>query len=235
MSYTINLGRRIDKFGTERNFVWNLGKSEDREYVSTTLIVNYSSSVYLRLFMKNVVQSCTENKDDIELICCDLDNENRFDFNNYSSVENIAGIVEDIIELLFRRFKILETNQVNNIRHLKDSDRYKNIVLCVSNTYKLMHTDDYKSLEKIKQGLSTIARLGRAVGVHLLILTDGNIDRTLSPDLIYNCSLRLSLGELNEADSNTLFNKDISGKKDTSFDGFVKFMSDDLERVILKC
>lgn len=234
MACSIKLGKRIDKYGTERNFVWNLGRSEDKEYTSTTLLVNYGSPVYLRFFMKNVVQSCAENKEDIELICCDLDNENRFDFNNYHSVENIANMIEDVVKLVFSRFKVLEENAVNNIRHLEDSDKYKNIVLCISNTHKLMHTDDYESLQKIEQGLTTIARLGRAVGIHSLILTDGKVHSSLTDAIINNCSLRLSLGEINEDDSNMLFNEDVSGKKYNNIDGYVKFMNDDLESVVLK-
>ena len=97
-----------------------------------------------------------------------------------------------------------------------------------------MHTDDYESLQKIEQGLTTIARLGRAVGIHSLILTDGKVGSSIPNTVINNSNLRLSLGEINEDDSNMLFNEDVSGKKYNNIDGYVKFMNDDLESVVLK-
>ena len=73
-----------------------------------------------------------------------------------------------------------------------------------------MTSDDYKSVETIKQNMGSIARLGRAAGVHLALAMQRASGGTVSTDLMNNIQQSILLGAFDSGSSTNLFEKDIS-------------------------
>ena len=73
-----------------------------------------------------------------------------------------------------------------------------------------MTSDDYKSVDTIKQAMGSIARLGRAGGTHLALAMQRPSGGTVSSDLMNNIQQTIILGAFDSGASTLLFEKDIS-------------------------
>ncbi len=76
----------------------------------------------------------------------------------------------------------------------------------------LKDTDDYKSVDTIKQALGSIARLGRAAGTHLVLCCQRAQGSVISTDLKNNIGMSILLGGFDDAASYLMFNQDISDR-----------------------
>lgn len=86
----------------------------------------------------------------------------------------------------------------------------KILLFLVDEMNELMTSDDYKSVETIKQNMGSIARLGRAAGVHLALAMQRASGGTVSTDLMNNIQQSILLGAFDSGSSTNLFEKDIS-------------------------
>ena len=86
-----------------------------------------------------------------------------------------------------------------------------------------MTSDDYQSVDKVKQALGSIARLGRAAAVHLALACQRASGSTISSDLKNNIQMSVLLGGFDEGASQLMFEKDISNlaKPDIKGRGFI--------------
>ena len=75
---------------------------------------------------------------------------------------------------------------------------------------ELMNSDDYKSVDTVKQALGSIARLGRAAGVHLALACQRASGGTISSDLKNNIQMSCLLGGFDSGAGTLMFEKDIS-------------------------
>lgn len=73
-----------------------------------------------------------------------------------------------------------------------------------------MTSDDYKSVDIVKQALGSIARLGRAAAVHLALACQRASGSTISTDLKNNIQMSVLLGGFDDGASQLMFEKDIS-------------------------
>lgn len=86
----------------------------------------------------------------------------------------------------------------------------KVVMLMIDELNELMCSDDYKSVDIIKTGLGSIARLGRAAGVHLVLGCQRASGSTISSDLKNNIQLCCLLGGFDDTASSLMFEKDVS-------------------------
>lgn len=86
-----------------------------------------------------------------------------------------------------------------------------------------MNSDDYRSVDTVKMALGSIARLGRAAGVHLALACQRASGNTISSDLKNNIQMSCLLGSFDGAASTLMFDKDISNlcKPETKGRGFI--------------
>ena len=84
---------------------------------------------------------------------------------------------------------------------------------------ELMTSDDYKSVDIVKGALGSIARLGRAAGVHLALACQRASGNTISADLKNNIQMSCLLGGFDDGASQLMFEKDISNLAKPSIKG----------------
>ena len=90
-----------------------------------------------------------------------------------------------------------------------------------------MTSEDYKSVDTVKGALGSIARLGRAAGVHLALACQRASGSTISTDLKNNIQMSCLLGGFDDGSSNLMFEKDISqlSKPQIKGRGFIGLIS----------
>lgn len=86
----------------------------------------------------------------------------------------------------------------------------KILLLLIDEMNELMNGEDYKSIDTIKGALGSIARLGRAAGVHLALAMQRASGGTVSSDLMNNIQQSILLGAFDSGSSTLMFEKDIT-------------------------
>lgn len=98
----------------------------------------------------------------------------------------------------------------NSIRMSKGIYTPKVLLFLADELNELMTSDDYKSVDVVKQALGSIARLGRAAAVHLALACQRASGSTISTDLKNNIQMSVLLGGFDDGASQLMFEKDIS-------------------------
>lgn len=98
----------------------------------------------------------------------------------------------------------------NSIRKTKGIYTPKALLFLADELNELMTSDDYKSVDIVKGALGSIARLGRAAGVHLALACQRASGSTISTDLKNNIQMSVLLGGFDDGASQLMFEKDIS-------------------------
>ena len=88
----------------------------------------------------------------------------------------------------------------------------KATVIMIDEMTELMCSSDYKAVDMIKSGLGSIARLGRAVGIHLVLSCQRASGSTISTDLKNNIQMLCQLGGFDSGSSTLMFERDISDR-----------------------
>ena len=73
---------------------------------------------------------------------------------------------------------------------------------------ELMTSDDFKSVEVVRNSLGSIARLGRAAGCHLALACQRASSGTINGDLMNNIQQSILLGAFDSGSSTMMFEKD---------------------------
>ena len=84
------------------------------------------------------------------------------------------------------------------------------IVFMADELAELMTSEDYKSVDTIKTALGSIARLGRAAGVHLVLCCQRASGSVISTDLKNNIQMSILLGGFDDGASTLIFEQDLS-------------------------
>ena len=100
--------------------------------------------------------------------------------------------------------------QKGDIKKSKGIFKPKILLFLVDEMNELMTSDDYKSVDTIKNAMGSIARLGRAAGVHLALAMQRASGGTVSSDLMNNIQQSILLGAFDSGSSTLMFEKDIS-------------------------
>lgn len=98
----------------------------------------------------------------------------------------------------------------DSIRKKKGIFTPKALIFLADELNELMTSDDYKSVDTVKGALGSIARLGRAAGVHLALACQRASGSTISSDLKNNIQMSILLGDFDDGASVLMFEKDIS-------------------------
>ncbi|MBQ8218281.1 MAG: hypothetical protein IJZ79_03155 [Bacilli bacterium] len=98
----------------------------------------------------------------------------------------------------------------NSIRMSKGIYTPKILLFLADELNELMTSEDYKSVDTVKQALGSIARLGRAAAVHLALACQRASGSTISTDLKNNIQMSVLLGGFDDGASQLMFEKDIS-------------------------
>lgn len=96
----------------------------------------------------------------------------------------------------------------NSIRMSKGIFVPKIMLFLADELNELMTSDDYKSVDIVKQALGSIARLGRAAAVHLALACQRASGSTISTDLKNNIQMSCLLGGFDDGASQLMFEKD---------------------------
>lgn len=162
--------------------------------------------------LKNMACQLVNRKVDVEFVSripvFDVD-EDSFGLRKTSvDIAELATITESIRNEMMNRFKQMEKEQVNSVYKLKD--RVNSKVLIIDGLDNYIYTDDYKSVEKVKSDLGSIARLGRAAGIMLIVSCQRPGGVVISSDLAANIPNRIITGKIIDASvSHLMFDQDV--------------------------
>ena len=100
---------------------------------------------------------------------------------------------------------------INNksIRKSKGIYDPKALIFLADELNELMNADNFMCVETIKNSLGSIARLGRAAGVHLALACQSASRGTISTDLQNNIQMSILLGGFDDSASQTVLDKSI--------------------------
>ena len=95
---------------------------------------------------------------------------------------------------------------------IKKRDKYKPkaILILIDEMTEVMSDGNYRLVESIRSSLGSIARLGRAAGVHLCLATQRPSANVINSDLRNNIHMACLLGDFDSGASSLVFDKDIS-------------------------
>lgn len=129
----------------------------------------------------------------------------------------------------------LDDDLLNNTKEVEVDYKPKNILLVISDMTELMNSADYKSVEKIRSTMGSIARLGRAAGINIIIIAQRMSVGVITSDLNYNIQSRFLIGAFDNGTSLAMFEKDISdeAKPEIKGRGFAQFNFGDIYEVQL--
>lgn len=111
-----------------------------------------------------------------------------------------------------------------NIQKTKGKFQPKAILILCDEMSEVMNDSNYKMVNSISNSLGSIARLGRAAGVHLCLATQRPSSNVINADLKNNIQMSCLLGDFDTGASSLLFDKDISylSKPEIKGRGFLK-------------
>lgn len=127
------------------------------------------------------------------------------------TIRTIESIYNDLKKGTYK--KIMVNGQpitLKDITPFKGQYAPKAVVLMIDELAEVMCSDDHTSVDTIEKGLGSIARLGKASGVHLVLACQKVSSSVISSDLINNLQMKILLGCFNDEASIFVFDKDVS-------------------------
>ena len=118
---------------------------------------------------------------------------------------------------------MMELTSKDIIKH-KEQYKPKAILILVDELSEVMNDSNYKLVSSIQNSLGSIARLGRAAGVHLCLATQRPSSNVINSDLKNNIQMGCLLGDFDSGASALIFDKDVSAmsKPEIKGRGFIK-------------
>ena len=129
-------------------------------------------------------------------------------YKHTTNVKELADLLVSYQTEMMDRFKKMESASVNSAYKLKEPVKTKVIIIDGLNEY--MCNDDYRSVDKIKNTLGSIARLGRAAGIMLILTCERPGGNVISTDLFNNIINRVNVGKIADVNvSQLMFDEDL--------------------------
>lgn len=122
----------------------------------------------------------------------------------YKQIDNLQGVQ------LYERKGYNSYITKKDITPTKGTYSHKCIIFQCDELNELMTSDNYSCVDRVKDALGSIARLGRASDVHLVLACQRASGNTISNDLMNNIKQKLLLGMFDSGSSTLMFEKDIS-------------------------
>lgn len=112
----------------------------------------------------------------------------------------------------------------NNITKTKGKYKPKALLILVDEMSEVMSGSDFRKVSSIQENIGSIARLGRAAGVHLCLATQRPSSNVINSDLKNNIQQSLILGDFDAGASSLIFDEDVShlSKPEIKGRGFIK-------------
>lgn len=112
---------------------------------------------------------------------------------------------------------------IENIKETSGIYKPTAIMLMIDELAEVMSSEDYKSVDAVKTALGSISRLGRPVGVFMVLGCQRASGSVISTDLKNNINMSILLGNFDDAASCLMFEKDISNycRPDIKGRGFI--------------
>ena len=127
------------------------------------------------------------------------------------TIRTIESIYNDLKNETYKKIMINgQSIALKDIKPFKGQYIPKAIVLMIDELAEVMCSDDHKSVDTIKKGLGSVARLGGASGVHLVLACPRASGSVISSDLMNNLQMKILLGCFNDEASEFIFDKDVS-------------------------
>lgn len=112
--------------------------------------------------------------------------------------DKLLGVLDDILGELERRRTLLVDSETRNISefNIKTNNNLNRIILCCDEVAEVLDKtgldkEEKEKVQKIEAKISTIARLGRAFGIHLLLSTQRPDAEVLKGQIKNNVSIRI--------------------------------------------
>jgi len=147
-------------------------------------------------------------------------------YRNHPHVLKVATELEDSLELIeqleremLKRYDVMEKEGINHFRELKEAP--PPILLMVDETFQLLaptgiKSDEGKAQDEMKARigilLSSIARLGRASGIHQVLATQRPDAKVLPGELKANLDARIAQGRMDTIPSQMTLDSDAATK-----------------------
>lgn len=172
---------------------------------STTYINNYSSIIVTgdedtgkTKLLINIVKQLSNKGVSIDFITEEalskfIDNE-YCNFHSSASVAECAKVLENAKEEIGNRFKLIQKECVNTVYNLSSIPQQK--VIVIDNLKYYMDSEDYKSVDIIKQTLQYIANIGMDVNIHVIISCVKPSGSVISTELRSTCKHFIHTGPL---------------------------------------
>lgn len=112
----------------------------------------------------------------------------------------------------------------NNITKTKGKYKPKALLILIDEMSEVMSCSDFRKVTTIQESIGSIARLGRAAGVHLCLATQRPSSNIINSDLKNNIQQSLILGDFDAGASSLIFDEDVShlSKPEIKGRGFIK-------------
>lgn len=95
-------------------------------------------------------------------------------------------LLNDAQRLMMERYKNMELEQVSNFTQVTNIiSPYKQRLYIIENFDEYFDKDNYKCIDNIKSAISSIARLGKAAGI-ILLITVNTLENIITKDMLSN-------------------------------------------------
>ena len=206
-----------DEFKDNGNLTYILGKDDENKTIYSNLkdslnfvifgnnkddISAELNSILISLMLKNSV-------DDINLIICDTDKSSKFrtyDGSNYMFFNRVANSNREIFDAFsevsveinsrYDKFASMSVKNLDDYNLKVDANNKLPYLLVVYNNYS--NNENAEFYDEINSSLFSMLKLGRLVGVYVILTSDSKID---NPSINYNFPTRLAFKQETEDES----------------------------------
>ena len=160
---------------------------------------------------KNIGLQFKKNGAEVEYISPIPDIERAFNTITTCSAEIVADRLKAYHTEMMNRFKQMEKENINNAAKLKNSPVAKILIIDCFSEYML--SNDYKAVDTIKTIVGSIARLGRAAKILLVLVTQRPTGSVISTTLKDSMNDLIVTGAFNYDIAELMFGEEIKESK----------------------
>lgn len=116
-----------------------------------------------------------------------------------TEINDVADKIHSYQIEMMNRIKEFEAHKLDN---------YKQYIIVVDNLTDLMMSSKYKAIDSIKNDLGSICRLGKSVGIFIVLVGNRASGQTFSNDILNNVTYRILVDDSDHGSFVLLFNED---------------------------
>lgn len=151
------------------------GKSVTMRKCINSLIAESCNNLFYMIDLKRVELSQYKELPQLQALALDF--------------ESAIDVLETCNKLMYDRYKLLEIHNATNCKDLN----LKEVYICIDEIAELTSVLEVKQKKKAISLLSSLARLGRASGLHLIIATQYPTKSVLPMQLLMNVDYRICM------------------------------------------